>query len=112
MKNKKKLNPCYSNVELKIFCFQIMSKLQIHLMVPSFHKSSQSTNDVTLKISFFASEHNKKDEIERKIGMDWILGQNQLKSSFSCKLKFISTTNSMWQIRSHGNNENLVVNFF
>ncbi len=70
MKNKKKLNPCYSNVELKIFCFQIMSKLQIHLMVPSFHKSSQSTNDGTLKISFFASEHNKKDEIERKIGMD------------------------------------------
>jgi len=39
-------------------------------MVPPFHKSSQCANDVTLKIFVLASEHNKKDEIERKIGMD------------------------------------------
>jgi hypothetical protein len=39
-------------------------------MVPPFDKSSWCANDVTLKISFLASEHNKKDEIERKIGMD------------------------------------------
>jgi len=72
MKNKENLNPYYSNVKLEIFCFQIMSNLQIHLMVPPFHKSSWCVNDVTLKISFIASEHNKK---EKKIGMDWILGQ-------------------------------------
>jgi len=38
-RTKKTLNPCYSNVKLKIFCFGIMSKLQRHLMVPPFHKS-------------------------------------------------------------------------
>ncbi len=47
-----------------------MSELQRHLMVPPFHKSSQSANDVILQISFLASEHNKKDEIERIVGMD------------------------------------------
>jgi hypothetical protein len=31
-------------------------------MVPPFDKSSRCANDVTLKVSFLASEHNKKDE--------------------------------------------------
>ncbi len=39
-------------------------------MVPPFHKSSWCTNDVILKIPFLANEHNKKDEIERKIGVN------------------------------------------
>jgi hypothetical protein len=72
MKNKENFKSLYSNVKLEIFYFQFMSNLQIHLMVPPFHKSSWCVNDVTLKISFIVSEHNKK---ERKIRMDWILGQ-------------------------------------
>jgi hypothetical protein len=38
--------------------------------VPPFHKALWYANDVTLKIYFIASEHNKKDEMEKKIRMD------------------------------------------